>query len=56
MYGCIPFNSYGVGGIGSYPCPDVRDHGKRGGMGAIRLTYRGTNMYGQNCAKLGGMY
>lgn len=56
MYGCMPFNSYGVGGLPSYPCPDVRDHGKRGGHGAIRLTYRGSNIYGQNCAKLGGSY
>ena len=52
-YGCIPYLPYGVAGVGSYPCPDVRDHGKRGGHGAIRLTYRGSNASGQNCAKLG---
>ena len=56
MFGCMPFMPYGVAGAPPYPCPDVRDHGKRGGHGAIRLTYRGSNAYMQNCAKLGGGY
>lgn len=56
MFGCMPYMPYGVAGAPAYPCPGVRDHGKRGGHGAIRLTYRGSNTYGQNCAKLGSGY
>lgn len=43
--GCHNFMPYGVGGAQAWPCPDVRDHGKRGGHGAIRLTYRGSNIH-----------
>jgi hypothetical protein len=56
MFGCMPFGPYGVGGAAPMPCPDVRDHGKRGGHGAIRLTYRGSGSMNQNCAILGGRY
>lgn len=52
MYGCMPFMPYGVAGAPPYPCPGVRDHGKRGGQGAIRLTYRGTNANGIQNKKL----
>jgi hypothetical protein len=52
--GCYMYMPYGVGGVQSFPCPDVRDMGKRGGSGAIRLTYRGSNSYGQVCGRLGG--
>jgi hypothetical protein len=54
--GCSPLMPYGVPGAGSFPCPDVRDHGKRGGHGAIRLTYRGSNVHEPNTGKLGGAY
>jgi len=42
--GCTLIFPYGVPGNQPWPCPDVRDHGRRGGMGAIRLTYRGSNV------------
>lgn len=54
--GCMPLMPYGVPGNGSFPCPDVRDHGRRGGHGAIRLTYRGTGIMEPNEGKLGGGY
>jgi hypothetical protein len=55
--GCTPYLPYGVGAPPPFPCDGVRDHGKRGGHGNIRLTYRGSNSTtGQNCAKLGGAY
>lgn len=54
--GCTPYMPYGVAGNGPMPCPDVRDMGKRGGHGAIRLTYRGSNIMEQNQGKLGGGY
>jgi hypothetical protein len=55
--GCTPYMPYGVGGPPPFPCPEVRDHGKRGGHGAMRLTYRGSNSAtGSNCAKFGGAY
>lgn len=54
--GCAPYVPYGVGGTPPFPCPDVRDHGKRGGMGMIRLTYRGSNWMEQQCARFGGGY
>jgi hypothetical protein len=37
--GCIPFVPKGVGGPTSNPCPDVRQHGYRGGMGAARIKF-----------------
>ena len=54
--GCMPLMPYGVPGAGPFPCPDVRDHGKRGGHGAIRLTYKGSNVMEPNFGKLGGAY
>jgi hypothetical protein len=29
----------GGGGIGPNPCPDVRDHGIRGGFGGVRIRF-----------------
>jgi hypothetical protein len=52
-FGCQPYSPYGVGGAAPMPCDGVRDHGKRGGHGAIRLTYRGSGAMHQNCAQLG---
>lgn len=37
--GCQSVLPYGVGGPGPQPCPGVRDHATRGGMGAIRIKY-----------------
>jgi len=54
--GCQVHMPYGVAGGPPFPCPDVRDHGRRGGHGAIRLTYRGSGIYEQNCSRLGGGY
>lgn len=41
-YGCSSVVPYGMGGAGAHPCPGVRDHGKRGGMGAIRIKFVAT--------------
>lgn len=43
--GCIPYVPYGVPGFPAQPCPNVRDHGGRGGQGAVRIKYIGTNSY-----------
>ena len=43
--GCIPVFPYGVPGSPAQPCPNVRDHGGRGGQGALRIRYIGTNSY-----------
>ena len=37
--GCQSNVPYGVGGHGPFPCPGVRDHAHRGGMGAIRIKF-----------------
>jgi hypothetical protein len=37
--GCQSTLPYGVGGPGPQPCPGVRDHATRGGMGAIRIKF-----------------
>lgn len=37
--GCQSVLPYGMGGPGPQPCPGVRDHAVRGGMGAIRIKY-----------------
>mgnify|MGYP003641076770 FL=1 len=37
--GCQSNVPYGVGGHGPFPCPGVRDHGHRGGMGAVRIKF-----------------
>jgi hypothetical protein len=39
MQGCTPYLPPGVGGLASQPCPDVRDHAIRGGMGAVRIRF-----------------
>ena len=52
-FGCVNQSPHGVGGAAPMPCDGVRDHGKRGGHGAIRLTYRGSGSLNQNCAVLG---
>ncbi len=55
--GCQNLLPYGVPGVQPWPCPDVRDHGKRGGHGAIRLTYRGSNIHEpQRGQGFGGAY
>jgi hypothetical protein len=42
--GCINYMPYGVPATAGTQCPSVRDSGRRGGAGAIRVTYRGTNV------------
>ena len=42
--GCINYMPYGVPSTAGTPCTNVRDSGRRGGPGAIRVTYRGTNV------------
>lgn len=37
--GCIPYVPYGFGGPGDGMCGDVRSHGFRGGMGAVRIRF-----------------
>jgi len=43
--GCYPSQGYanylpvGTGGIGPNPCPEVRDHGIRGGFGGVRIKF-----------------
>lgn len=56
--GCYVHMPYGVGGRAPMPCPDVRDHGGRGGNGAIRLTYRGTGTFDNQRLnqQMGGAY
>lgn len=41
MQGCITPFPYGMGGAGSASCPSVRDHGWRGGNGAVRIKFLG---------------
>lgn len=41
MQGCVPFVPFGMGGPGASPCPSVRDHGWRGGHGAVRIKFIG---------------
>ena len=38
-FGCIPMAPAGMGGYPANVCGDVRDHGGRGGMGAVRIRY-----------------
>lgn len=38
-YGCVAYMPYGWGGPGVGPCADVRDHGYRGGSGAVRIRF-----------------
>ena len=37
--GCHPMNPAGTPGMGALPCGDVRDHGTRGGHGAVRIKF-----------------
>lgn len=39
MQGCMSFMPVGVGGSAPHPCPGVRDHAGRGGMGAVRIKF-----------------
>lgn len=39
MQGCIQYVPPGFGGYAPSPCPGVRDHGGRGGNGAVRIRY-----------------
>lgn len=39
MQGCMPYLPPGVGGMATQPCPAVRDHAIRGGMGAVRIKF-----------------
>ena len=39
MTGCMPNQPIGAGGRPPFPCPDVRDHGGRGGHGGIRIRF-----------------
>lgn len=39
MQGCMNFMPTGVPGNAPQPCPDVRDHGGRGGLGAVRIKF-----------------
>jgi hypothetical protein len=37
--GCVNFLPPGVGGPGPWVCNSVRDHGGRGGYGAVRIRF-----------------
>jgi len=39
---CTPHLPYGIPAISGSPCPGVRDHGWRGGHGALRVTFTGS--------------
>lgn len=39
MQGCSPFLPVGAGGLPPQSCPDVRDHGIRGGWGGMRIRF-----------------
>ncbi len=39
MQGCMNFMPVGVPGSAPHPCPSVRDHAGRGGMGAVRVKF-----------------
>jgi hypothetical protein len=43
MQGCMSFFPYGVPGSPAMPCPGVRDHAGRGGMGMVRIKYQPTD-------------
>lgn len=38
-YGCIAYVPTGVPGLSGMPCSNVRDHGLRGGYGAVRIKF-----------------
>jgi len=54
--GCNYVMPYGVAGPAPQPCAEVRDHGYRGGPGAVRITYRGTDPNVKYCISLGGAF
>lgn len=37
--GCMPFMAVGIPGLPPVPCGDVRDHGLRGGHGAVKIRF-----------------
>ena len=39
MQGCSAYLPIGAGGLPPQPCPDVRDHGIRGGWGGMRIRF-----------------
>jgi hypothetical protein len=39
MQGCMNYMPYGVPGSPPFPCPGVRDHAGRGGMGSVRIKF-----------------
>ena len=39
MQGCNPYTPIASGGLPPQPCGDVRDHGVRGGWGAVRIRF-----------------
>jgi hypothetical protein len=41
-WGCVPMLPYGVPGTSGYACSSVRDHGYRGGHGAVRIKFIGS--------------
>ena len=56
MSGCQTFMPYGIASTAAISCPGVRDVGRRGGPGAIRVTYRGSGVNeDQQHTCLGGM-
>lgn len=54
--GCHYTMPYGVAGPAGQPCAEVRDHGYRGGPGAVRITYRGSGACDKYCISIGGAY
>jgi len=42
-HGCLNWMPTGMGGIGQQPMPNVQDKGGRGGHGALRIKFIGTN-------------
>ena len=43
MQGCNNYLPVSSGGIGPNPCPDVRDHGIRGGFGGVRIKFKASS-------------
>lgn len=49
--GCSITVGYGMGGPSGQPCAAVRDHAQQGGMGMVRVTYRGSGSNEKNCRR-----
>jgi hypothetical protein len=49
--GCTHVLAFGLAAPAGQPCGSVRDHAYPGGMGAVRITYRGTNSTEKNCRR-----